>query len=269
MAMPRDRDFLIGTLSAIVGAALFGLLGPLARFGAEAGVPGVAFTAWRAILGAASLAVLIVIRGSAGSSLAAVCGLSTRGRLSLATAAVMGVALNVSMFTAFGLVPIALALMLFYTYPAGVVVADVLLGHERITRTRVAWRSREGWSVTGAQATSARKARSVPMNHSGRSRLGRWAVGTSTRRACRAVVARTSAARATPGAGRSSITPVMCSRYSLVARISVMGAISSGTSRTACWIRSSRLASLEGVSSSVISWPVCAALRPSELTALA
>jgi len=137
MAMPRDRDFLIGTLSAIVGAALFGLLGPLARFGAEAGVPGVAFTAWRAILGAASLAVLIVIRGSAGSSLAAVRGLSTRGRLSLATAAVMGVALNVSMFTAFGLVPIALALMLFYTYPAGVVVADVLLGHERITRPRV------------------------------------------------------------------------------------------------------------------------------------
>ena len=138
MAMPRDRDFLIGTLSAIVGAALFGMLGPLARFGAEAGVPGVAFTAWRAILGAASLAVLIVIRGSAGSSLASVRGLSTRGRLSLATAAVMGVALNVSMFTAFGLVPIALALMLFYTYPAGVVVADVLLGHERITRPRVA-----------------------------------------------------------------------------------------------------------------------------------
>jgi drug/metabolite transporter (DMT)-like permease len=135
--MPRDRDLLIGTLSAIVAAALFGMLGPLARFGAEAGVPGVAFTAWRAILGAASLAILIVIRGTAGPSLAAVRGLSTRGRLSLATAAVMGVTLNVSMFTAFGLVPIALALMLFYTYPAGVVVVDVLLGHERITASRI------------------------------------------------------------------------------------------------------------------------------------
>jgi drug/metabolite transporter (DMT)-like permease len=136
-AMPRDRDLLIGTLAAIVGAALFGMLGPLARFGADAGVPGVAFTAWRAILGASSLAVLIVIRGSAGSSLAAVRGLSTRGRLSLATAAVMGVTLNVAMFTAFGLVPIALALMLFYTYPAGVVVVDVVLGHERITPSRI------------------------------------------------------------------------------------------------------------------------------------
>ena len=127
-AMPRDRDLLVGTLAAVVAAALFGMLGPLARFGADAGVPGVAFTAWRAILGASSLAVLIVIRGTAGSSLAAVRGLSTRGRLSLATAAVMGVTLNVSMFTAFGLVPIALALMLFYTYPAGVVVVDVAPG---------------------------------------------------------------------------------------------------------------------------------------------
>jgi drug/metabolite transporter, DME family len=135
--MPRDRDFVTGTFAAIIGAALFGMLGPLARLGADAGVTGVAFTAWRAVLGASSLAVLILIRGTTGSSLAAVRGLSTRGRLSLATAAVMGVTLNVSMFTAFGLVPIALALMLFYTYPAGVVMVDVLLGHERVTRSRI------------------------------------------------------------------------------------------------------------------------------------
>ncbi len=135
--MPRDRDFVTGTLAAVIAAALFGMLGPLARFGAEAGVPGVAFTAWRAILGASSLAILIVVRGTARSSLGAVRGLPPRGRASLAVAAVMGVILNVSMFTAFGLVPIALALMLFYTYPAGVVVVDVLLGHERVTPSRV------------------------------------------------------------------------------------------------------------------------------------
>ena len=41
------------------------------------------------------------------------------------------------MFTAFGLVPIALALMLFYLYPAGVVVVDLALGHERMTRPRL------------------------------------------------------------------------------------------------------------------------------------
>lgn len=135
--MPRDRDLLVGTLAAITGAALFGMLGPMARFGAEAGVPGVAFTAWRAILGVTFLAVLIGSRRTAGSSLAAVRGLSGRGRLSLATACMMGVTLNVAMFTAFGLIPIALTLMLFYTYPAGVVVVDVLLGHERLTRPRL------------------------------------------------------------------------------------------------------------------------------------
>ncbi len=135
--MTRDRDPLLGTLSAVVAASLFGTLGPLARFGAVAGVAGVAFTAWRAILGVGFLAVLITLRGRAGGSLASVRGLSGRGRLALATASLMGVALNVSMFTAFGLVPIALALMLFYLYPAGVVVVDLALGRERMTPTRL------------------------------------------------------------------------------------------------------------------------------------
>jgi drug/metabolite transporter (DMT)-like permease len=49
-----------------------------------------------------------------------------------------GFVLNLSMFTAFGLVPVALALMLFYTYPAGVAVVDLALGHERLTRWRLA-----------------------------------------------------------------------------------------------------------------------------------
>jgi drug/metabolite transporter (DMT)-like permease len=49
----------------------------------------------------------------------------------------MGVTLNVAMFTSFGLIPIALALMLFYTYPAGVVVVDLALGRERMTTARL------------------------------------------------------------------------------------------------------------------------------------
>ena len=135
--MSRDHDLLLGTLAAVVAAVLFGMLGPLSRFGAEAGVGGVAFTAWRAVLGVAFLAVLVTARRAAASSFAAVRSLSGRGRAALATAAIMGVTLNVSMFTAFGLVPIALALMLFYLYPAGVVVVDLALGHERMTRSRL------------------------------------------------------------------------------------------------------------------------------------
>ena len=156
--MPRDRDLLIGTLAAVVAAVLFGTLGPLSRFGAEAGVGGVAFTAWRAILGVAFLVILVTARGAARSSVAAVRALPRRGRAALATAAIMGVTLNVSMFTAFGLVPIALALMLFYLYPAGVVVVDLALGHERMTRSRL---------VALAFSFERRGARPVRRGHDG------------------------------------------------------------------------------------------------------
>ena len=49
----------------------------------------------------------------------------------------MGLLLNAAVFTAFERIPIALALMLFYTYPAGVVVVDAALGRETITPTRL------------------------------------------------------------------------------------------------------------------------------------
>jgi drug/metabolite transporter (DMT)-like permease len=136
--MAADRTTLTGTASALVAASLFGMLGPLARFGAEAGVGGIAFTAWRAGLGVAFLVGLITVRHALGSSLGALRGLPPRGRASLALAATMGLTLNAAMFTAFGLIPIALTLMLFYTYPAGVVVIDVSLGRERVTASRLA-----------------------------------------------------------------------------------------------------------------------------------
>lgn len=136
--MPRDRDSIAGTLAAVTGATLFGMLGPLSRFGEDLGVPGVAFTVWRATLGVVALAVLILLRGRAGSSIASVRALGGRGTASLAVAALMGLTLNAAIFTAFGRIPIALALMLFYTYPAGVAVTDVLLGHELVTPSRIA-----------------------------------------------------------------------------------------------------------------------------------
>ncbi len=135
--MPRDRNVVTGTLAAIIAATLFGTLGPLARFASEVGVDGVAFTSWRAALGVAFLAVLIVIRGTADAAIGGIRGLDGRGRASLAIAALMGLALNVAIFTAFERIPIALALMLFYTYPAGVVVVDAALGRETITPTRL------------------------------------------------------------------------------------------------------------------------------------
>lgn len=135
--MPRDRTLLYGTAAAVTAACLFGMLGPLSRFAAEAGVEGIAFTVWRALLGALALFVGVALRRGIASSWRALRGLDRRGRLSLLLVAVMGLTLNASIFTAFGRVPIALALMLFYTYPAGVALIDVLLGHERATPARM------------------------------------------------------------------------------------------------------------------------------------
>jgi drug/metabolite transporter, DME family len=136
--MARDRDVLLGSAAALAGASLFGMLGVLTRFAADAGVGGAAFTAWRAILGVSFVGLLILVRGRTRSSVAALRTLSRGGRLALATACLTGVILNLSMFTAFGLIPIALALMLFYTYPAGVAVVDLALGRERMTGPRFA-----------------------------------------------------------------------------------------------------------------------------------
>src|SRR5262245_17309327 len=135
--MPRDRDLVTGTTAAVVAASLFGLLGPLARFGEQAGLDGGALTAWRAGLGTAFLAGLIVVRRHVRSSARAIAGLDSRGRASLAVAAASGLVLNAAIFSAFQLIPIALALMLFYLYPAGVVVAEAALGREAITPTRI------------------------------------------------------------------------------------------------------------------------------------
>ena len=136
--MPRDRALVSGTLAAVVAASLFGMLGPLSRFGAEAGVDGVAFATWRATLGVTFLAILIVARRRGRASVAALRGLDGRGQVSLAIASLMGLALNAAIFSAFGLIPIALALMLFYTYPAGVVAVAAVLGRETITPSRLA-----------------------------------------------------------------------------------------------------------------------------------
>ena len=76
-------------------------------------------------------------RRRVGASVSSIVALDRQGRATLAAAALMGVLLNAAVFSAFERIPIALALMLFYTYPAGVVVVDAVLGRETITPTRV------------------------------------------------------------------------------------------------------------------------------------
>jgi drug/metabolite transporter (DMT)-like permease len=122
-----------GSLFALTAASLFAMLGPLSRFAADAGLDGTAFVAWRAGIGAAALAVVLAATGRIAAARAGLRDLDRAGRMALGTAAAMGIVVNVCIFLAFGRITIALALMLFYTYPALVAVVGVILGRDRLT----------------------------------------------------------------------------------------------------------------------------------------
>ncbi|MCU0483790.1 MAG: EamA family transporter, partial [Chloroflexi bacterium] len=135
--MSDRRSAALGSLLALAAASLFAMLGPLSRFAADAGLEGMAFAAWRAGAGAVALGVALAITGRIASGRAQLRALDSRGRAALATAAVMGLVVNVTVFIAFGRITIALALMLFYTYPALVAATEVLLGRDRLTAPKL------------------------------------------------------------------------------------------------------------------------------------
>jgi len=131
--VPVRGSLLRGSLFALTAASLFAMLGPLSRFAAEAGLDGTAFVAWRAGIGAATLAIVLALTGGMAAARAGLRALDRGGRAALGTAAAMGIVINVCIFLAFGRITIALALMLFYTYPALVAAVGVLLGRDRLT----------------------------------------------------------------------------------------------------------------------------------------
>ena len=132
------RPPLVGFGIVIGAAALFGTLGPLARFAYDAGMEPAGFVAWRALIALVATSVYVAWRVKRGATrLIRLGDLPTRSRTLLLLAAVMGFTLNLFMFIAFDRITIALALLGFYTYPAMVAVANVALGRETLDRTRV------------------------------------------------------------------------------------------------------------------------------------
>ncbi len=134
----RDRPLLLGSLTVILAASGFGMLGPLARFAYDAGFDPLSFVAWRAFFGLLIVLVVIAARLARGVGFVNPLRLPRPDGLGLLLVGIAGLGLNVAMFFAFDLTTVAIALLAFYTYPALVAVVAVALGHERLDGTRVA-----------------------------------------------------------------------------------------------------------------------------------
>lgn len=135
--MPERRRALLGVLSVLVAATLFGTLGPVARSAYGAGMEPLAFATWRVGIAAVVLLAFLAGRILTGERLVSIRRLPLRERLGLVGGAVGLFAVNGAIFVAFDRIAVALALLCFYLYPALVALTASALGWERLDRVRV------------------------------------------------------------------------------------------------------------------------------------
>jgi drug/metabolite transporter (DMT)-like permease len=133
-----ERDRWLGTLIVVAAASLFASLGVLSRIAYEAGLQPFAFVAWRAGVGAIGLGLAVALLRGPASLAGGLRGATPAVRGWLLLGIVMGAALNMAIFLAFQRTTVAIALLGFYTFPAMVAGAGVLLGREPLDRSRLA-----------------------------------------------------------------------------------------------------------------------------------
>lgn len=147
------RQDLLGAGLVLLAATCFGTLGPLSRFAADAGVSSLALVSWRAGLGAVCMVVFLGARMAAGQRPVKRLGeLPAGDRWFVMAASIANAILNLAVFVAFLRIDIALALLIFYLYPALVALASVAWFGERLDRVR--WASLAG-SLLGMVAVVA------------------------------------------------------------------------------------------------------------------
>jgi drug/metabolite transporter (DMT)-like permease len=132
------RTDLVGAGLVALAAACFGTLGPLSRFAGEAGVESLTLVTWRAAIGAVVVLAFVGVRRAlaAGGGWRPIRAIPARDRRFMVAAAAANCLLNLAAFMAFERIAIALTLLVFYLYPAGVAVAATLWFGERLDRSR-------------------------------------------------------------------------------------------------------------------------------------
>ncbi|WP_408011111.1 DMT family transporter [Pseudalkalibacillus sp. A8] len=134
----KRRQF-TGILIVLFASALFSSLGTLTNIAYEAGVSPIAFGAWREVFGALTMIVLLIIGVGRHShtqqkSLSKIPGWQWRN---LSIAAVAFMSYSLAIFYAFVHLTVALALLLFYIYPAIVTLISAFTGRELLNRQKI------------------------------------------------------------------------------------------------------------------------------------
>ena len=137
MTRAAARPDLVGIGLVVLAAACFGTLGPLSRFAGDAGVDSLTMVTWRAAIGAGVMIVFIAARAVAGGARPfSLRRIPVRDRWFMLAAAVANTLLNLAAFIAFERIEIALTLLVFYLYPAGVAVLSTAFFGERLDALR-------------------------------------------------------------------------------------------------------------------------------------
>jgi len=143
---PRPSSNALGALLIVIAASSFGVLGPMAQYANRAGVSSLTLVTWRAGVGAIVVLLFMAARAAGGTRLWRPWrAIPRRDRLFMSVAAPTNAALNLAMFVAFLRIGIALALLIFYIYPAFVAMASTAWFGERLDRLR--------WAALGISLT--------------------------------------------------------------------------------------------------------------------
>ena len=132
---PRD---VVGAGIVLGAAACFATLGPLSEFAQRGGVSSLTLVAWRVVLGASCVSLVLLMVSLAGrrTGLVPLRSLAARDLRWVVAATIANAFLNLSVFIAFQRAGIVLTLLIFYLYPAWVALASLAWFGERFDRTR-------------------------------------------------------------------------------------------------------------------------------------
>ncbi len=131
---PSRLAYLRGALLVLGTGVLFGTISTLTNLAGREGMSSSTFTTLRALIGVLGLSVVVAWNAEDWSWSST----PTRQRIALLIAATANGLTNLALFASYGLMAVAFAVAIYFSYPVLVTVMSVWLGRERLTGARIA-----------------------------------------------------------------------------------------------------------------------------------